>query len=103
ARRRNPLHHLYGVFRHLARGSVLASPVGVSELGHQVAALLERVQRERHVELATQCRLESDLDVVVIDEHRYVQFVLHSVYSPVSDQTVCLTELRMNSTISWRE
>ena len=46
ARRRNPLHHLYGVFRHLARGSVLASPVGVGELGDQVPALLERIQRE---------------------------------------------------------
>jgi hypothetical protein len=37
----NPLHHLYGVSRHLARGAVLAAPVGVSELGDDVAALLE--------------------------------------------------------------
>ena len=78
ARRGNPLHHLHGVFRHLARGAILASPVGVSELGDDVAALLQRIQRERDVKFAPQRRLQSNLDVVVIDKHRDIQFILHS-------------------------
>jgi len=79
ARRWDPLHHLDGVFGHLAGGSVLPPPIRVSELGDDIAALLQRIQRQRHIEFAPQRRLESDLDVVVIDKHRDVQFVLHVI------------------------
>ena len=75
--RGNALNHLDGVFRHLARGAVLAAPVRVGELGDQIAALLQSVQCERDVEFAPQRGLQSDLDVVVIDKHRDVQFILH--------------------------
>ncbi len=52
ARRGDSLHHLDRVLGHLARSSVLAAPVRVSELGDDVSALLQRVQRQRYVELA---------------------------------------------------
>ena len=52
AGRRQPLYHLNGVFRHLPGCAFLAAPVCVSELGYDIAALLECVKRERYVELA---------------------------------------------------
>ena len=61
-----------------ARGAFLPAPVGVRELGDDIAAFLQCVERERHVELAVQRRLHADLDVVVIDEHGDLQFFLHS-------------------------
>src|SRR5258708_4697481 len=81
ARGGNPLHHLYGVFRHLTGRAVLASPVRIRELRYDVAAFFQRIQRQRYIELTTQRRFESDLDVVVIDEHRYVEFILHPYLS----------------------
>ena len=77
AGRRHTLHHLHGVFGHLPRGAFLASPVGVGELGDQVSAFFQCVQREGHVKLTAQGGLEPDLDVVVIDEHRDIYFILH--------------------------
>ena len=49
ARGRQPLDHLHGVFGHGAGRAFLASPVGICELGHQVAPFLERVKRERYI------------------------------------------------------
>ena len=86
ARRRDALHHLDGVFGHLPRGAVLPAPVGVSELGDDVAALLQGVQSDENVELALQRRFDADLDVVVIDKHRNIHLLLH-------DFLVCLFSL----------
>ncbi len=55
----------------------LASPVGVSEFGDQVAALLERIKRERYIKFPPQSRFHADLNIVVIDKHGDVQFFLH--------------------------
>jgi hypothetical protein len=77
ARRGNALHHLDGVGRHLARRAFLPGPVRVSELGDDVAALFERVERHRDVEFTLKRGLDADFDVVVIDKHRDIQLVLH--------------------------
>ncbi len=78
ARRGNSLDHLHGVFGHLPGSAILAPPVGISEFGDDVAALLERIQRERDVKFPPQRGFQSNLDVVVIDKHRDIQFFLHS-------------------------
>ena len=77
ARRRIALHHLHGVFGHLTRGAFLPAPVGVSELGDDVAALLQRIEHERNIELALQRRFHADLDIVEVDEDGDVQFFFH--------------------------
>src|SRR5450755_3305062 len=77
ARRRQTLHHLYRVFGHGAGGAFLAAPVGISELGDQVAALLERIQWERYIEFPPERGFYADLDIVVIDEYGDVKFFLH--------------------------
>ena len=82
ARRGDALHHLDGVGGHLPRGAFLPGPVGVGELGDDVAALLQRVERHRNVELALQRDLDADLDVVVIDKHRNIHLLLHDFLVP---------------------
>jgi hypothetical protein len=77
ARRDHALHHLHGVFRHLPLGLLVAPPVGVSELGHDVATFLERVQHHAHVEVPFERGFHADLDVVVINEDGDLEFVLH--------------------------
>ncbi len=69
ARRRVALHHLDGVFGKRPRGRFLSAPVRIRKLGDDFAAFLERVQHRRHVELAVQCGLDADLDVIEIDKH----------------------------------
>ena len=77
ARGRNPLHHLDGALGHLAGGAFLAAPIRVSEFGDNVAPFLQSVQRKRYIKLAPKRRLHADLNIVVIDKNRYVQFLLH--------------------------
>ena len=79
ARRRVALHHLHRVFGQRAGRVFLASPVGVCDLGDDLAALFQGVQHGGHVEIALQCRFDADFDVVKIDEHCDLEFVFHSV------------------------
>ena len=77
ARGRVALYHLHSVFGKRARGRFLPAPVRVSELGHDLPPFLERVQNTGHVKFAVQSRLDADLDVVEVDEHRDLQFLFH--------------------------
>ncbi len=80
AGRRHALHHLDGVFGHGPGGAFLASPVGISKFGDQLAALLERIKRERYIKLPPKSGFYADLDIVVIDEYGDVQFFLHCFF-----------------------
>ncbi len=79
ARGGQALHHLHGVLRHGPGRAFLAPPVGVSKFRDQVAALLERIQRQRNIKFAPQSRFHADFNIVVIDKHGDVQFFLHLV------------------------
>ena len=77
ARRRIALHHLHGVFGELARRVLHASPVGVGDLGDDLAPLFQRFEHHRNVELALQRRFDADLDIVEVDEDRDLEVLFH--------------------------
>ena len=60
------------------RAAVLAGarPVGVGDLGDDLAALLERVEDDADVEMLAEGGLDADLDVVEVDENGDVQAIL---------------------------
>ncbi|OLB61757.1 MAG: hypothetical protein AUI11_08285 [Acidobacteria bacterium 13_2_20CM_2_66_4] len=60
------------------RPAVLAGarPVGVGDLGDDLAAFLDGVENGADVELVAERRLDADLDVVEVDENRNVQTIL---------------------------
>ena len=60
------------------RAGVLAGarPVGVGDLGDDLAAFLDGVENGADVELVAERRLDADLDVVEVDENRNVQTIL---------------------------
>src|SRR6185369_8201126 len=66
---------------HLPGGAFLAAPIRVGELGHDIASLFQSFQRQRYVKLTPQRGFHADLNVVVVDKYRYVQFVLHQKIS----------------------
>ena len=53
-----------------------ARPVGVGDLGDDLAALLDGVENDADVELLAERGLDADLDVVEVDENGDVQTVL---------------------------
>ena len=69
ARRDVPLHHLHGVLRHLTALVAGAVPVAVSDFGHHLAALLERLKHYGDVKLLPQRFFDTNLDVVKINEY----------------------------------
>ena len=71
------LHHLDGVFGKLAGEVFHPSPVRVSDLGDDFAALLQRFEHDRDVKFALQSRLHSDFDIVEVDENRYLVLLFH--------------------------
>ena len=73
ARREVALHQLGRVLRQRSAVVAGARPVAVGDLGHDVAALLERLEDDADVELHAQRALDADLDVVEIDEYCNLQ------------------------------
>ena len=71
------LHHLHGILRELTRGVFHAAPVGVSDLGHDLAALFKRFQHERDVELALQRGFHANLNIVEVDKDSDLQVLFH--------------------------
>ena len=71
------LHHLHRVFGELARRVLELAPVRVGDLGDDLAALLERFQHHRDVEFPLQRRFDADLNVVEVDENRYLEVLFH--------------------------
>ena len=73
ARREVALHQLGRVLRERSAVVAGARPVAVGDLGHDVAALLERLEDDPDVELHAERALDPDLDVVEVDENRNLQ------------------------------
>ena len=53
-----------------------ARPVGVGDLGDDLAALLERLENDADVEMFAEGGLDADFDVVEVDEDRDVDAFL---------------------------
>src|SRR5206468_12590551 len=53
-------------------------PVGIRDLGDDLAAFLDRVEDGADVELLVERRLDADLDVVEVDEDGDVETILRS-------------------------
>src|SRR3954469_18817888 len=68
AGRQVALHQLGGVLRQRAAVVPGARPVAVGSLGDDIAALLQRFEDDADVELGIESVLDTDLDVVEIDE-----------------------------------
>jgi hypothetical protein len=86
ARRGVTLHHLHGVLGELAREGVLAAPVGVSDLGDNLAALFQSVEHRGHIELALQRGFDADLDVIEVDEYGDFEFLVYFLSSVIHFQ-----------------
>ena len=76
ARREVALHEPDGVLRQCAAVFAGARPVGVGDLGDDLAALLERLEDDADVEVLAEGVLDADLDVVEVDENRDVDAFL---------------------------
>ena len=70
------LHEADGVLRERAAVLAGARPVGVGDLGDDLAALLDGVEDGADVEMLAEGGLDADLDVVEVDEDGDVQAVL---------------------------
>ncbi len=84
ARRGVALHHLHRVLGELAREGVLPAPVGVSDLGDNFPALLQRVEHRGNIELPLQRRFDADLDIVEVDEYGDLELFFHFLSSHFS-------------------
>ncbi len=69
ARREVALHQPDGVLGERAAVLAGARPVGVGDLGDDLAALLERFEDGADVEMFAEGGLDADLDVVEVDEN----------------------------------
>ena len=69
ARRGVALYHLDTALRELPGFGCLPAPVGIGDLGRDLAALLDAVQHALDVELAVQRGFDPDFYVVVINEY----------------------------------
>ena len=76
AGREVPLHEPDGVLRERAAVFPGTRPVGIGDLGHDLAALLQRFEDGADVEVFAERRPDADLDVVEVDEDGNVQTVL---------------------------
>ena len=65
-----------GVLRQRAAVLAGAGPVGVGDLGDDLAALLDRVEDDADVELLAEGGLDADFDVVEVDENGDVETIL---------------------------
>ena len=72
ARREIALHQPDGVLCEVAAVFAGAGPVGVRNLRHDLAALLERFEDDADVEMFAEGGLHADFDVVEVDEDRNV-------------------------------
>jgi hypothetical protein len=77
ARGWQPLHHLHSILRHLANRAFLARPVGVGELGDDVATFFKGIEAKGNSKLAAERALHTDLDVVVVNKYSYILSFLH--------------------------
>ena len=59
-----------------------ARPVGVGDLGDDLAALLERLENDADVEMLAERALDADLDVIEVDENGYVESILMGQCGP---------------------
>ena len=73
AGRQVALHHANRMLRQLPAVVAGALPVAVGDLGHDLAAFLDRFEHDADVERRTEGGLHADLDVVEIDEDRDLQ------------------------------
>ena len=62
------LHEPDGVLREIAAVFAGARPVGVGDLGDDLAALLDRLEDDADVEMLAEGGLDADFDVVEVDE-----------------------------------
>ena len=76
AGREVPLHEADGVLRERAAVLAGARPVGVGNLGDDLAALLDGVEDGADVELLAEGGFDADFDVVEVDEDGDVETVL---------------------------
>jgi hypothetical protein len=101
------VHHLHSILRHLANRAFLARPVGVGELGNNVATFFQSIEAKGNSKLAAERALHTDLDVVVVNKYSYILSFLHvGVLMPgVGGGFVYagLTAERINCTISSNE
>jgi hypothetical protein len=70
------LHQPNGMLRQVAAVVAGARPVGVGDLGDDLAALLERLENDADVEMFAERALDADLDVIEVDENGYVESIL---------------------------
>ena len=63
------LHHLDGVLRHAATVITRTLPVAIGDFRDDFATFLDRFQYRSDIEMAIQRALDSDFDVIEIDEH----------------------------------
>jgi hypothetical protein len=63
------LNHLNGVLRHASAVLAGAFPVTVGNFRDDFAAFLNGFQHRSHVEMPVQGALDSDLDIIEIDEY----------------------------------
>ena len=73
-----PLHHHRYRSGRAGDPAVVARPlpVAVGNLGHDLAALLDRLEDGADVEGAAECSFDADLDVVEIDENGEFQSLI---------------------------
>ena len=76
ARRHVALNEADGVLRQRPAVFAGARPVGVGDLGDDLAALLDGVEDDADVELLAEGGLDADFDVVEVDEYCDVQTIL---------------------------
>ncbi len=76
ARREVALHEADGVLGEVAAVLAGAGPVGVGDLGDDLAALLERFEDDADVEVLAERGPDADFDVVEVDEYRDVDAFL---------------------------
>ena len=76
AGRQVALHEADGVLRQRAAVLAGARPVGIGDLGDDLAALLERFEDGADVEMLAERGLDADFDVVEVDEDGDVETVL---------------------------
>ena len=65
-----------------------ARPVGVGDLGDDLAALLERFEDDADVEVLAEGGLDADFDVVEVDEYRDVETFLMRQTQSLRDRSV---------------
>ena len=70
----------------LARESVLAAPVGISDLGDDLAPLFQSVEHRGHIELALQRGFNADLDVIEVDKYGDLEFFVYFLSSVIHFQ-----------------